>query len=110
MLDDLKILLGLDPENEDEKLDEKLGLIIRLTKNRLSAMIGESVPSELEYIVTEVAVVRFNRIGSEGYSSHSVEGESISFADNDFAPFMDDINRYLENKNSYSMRGGFKFL
>lgn len=57
----------------------------------------EEVPPELEYIVYELSVIRFNRIGSEGMSAHSVEGESISFSDDDFLRFQSDIDAYLDS-------------
>lgn len=110
MLEDLKLLLGFDPDEEDEKLDKKLELILELVRKRLSSLIGQDVPETMNYIVTEVAVIRFNKIGSEGYASHSVEGESISFDGNEFGPYMDDINAYLDSRNSNERRGGFKFV
>ena len=39
----------------------------------------------------DVSVIRFNKIGSEGLSSHTVEGESLSFAEDDFCKLQ---NRY----------------
>ena len=87
VLESVKILLG-----EPEGLDDKLDAVIKLTQSRLSMRLGvKEVPSELEYIVVDVAIIRFNRIGSEGVSSHSVEGESMSFSDNDFAGYEEDI-------------------
>ena len=78
MLKDLKILLGI-PENETSQ-DLKLNLILSGTRSRLKSLLGGQDPPEgLNYIITDVAVIRFNRIGSEGLSSHSVEGESLSF-------------------------------
>ena len=86
MLENLKMLLGL---TDDDSRDDILSLIINLTTARLKLLIGGiEPPEELEHIIIDVAVARFNRIGSEGLSNHSVEGESLSFAENDFAPFM----------------------
>ena len=77
VIDDVKALLGIEDE------DSKLNVIITLTENRLKALLGQKeVPSELEYIVTEVSIARFNRIGSEGLSGHTVEGEALTFKDN----------------------------
>ena len=88
MLKDLKILLGI-PE-ADDSLDPKLNLILSDARKRLKALLGgQEPPEELDYIITGVAVIRYNRIGSEGFSSHSVEGENISFTDDDFAGVTD---------------------
>lgn len=107
MLEQIKSLLGI--EKHDASQDDLLNTIINLTKNRLCVLINsEEVPKNLQYIVTEVCVVRFNRIGSEGFSSHGVEGESIAWNDdNDFAGYMDDISAYLRNNNT---KGVLRFL
>ncbi len=108
MLEDLKILLGIS--KEDETLDEKLKLIISSTTNRLKALLGgQDPPEELEYIITDVAVKRFNRIGSEGLSSHTVEGESLSFSEDDFAGYKDDIQTWLNNQKE-ATKGRVRFL
>lgn len=71
---------------------------------------GLDPPAEMEHIVTEVAVIRFNRIGSEGMTINVVEGENLHFSSNDFAGFMDEINAWLDARNQNSKRGGFRFL
>ena len=63
----------------------------------------------MEYIITDVAVIRYNRIGSEGFSSHSVEGENISFTDDDFAGYRVDIQTWL-NSQKDAKRGKVRFL
>ena len=76
MLDDLKKLLGI----EDDSLDPKLELILESVHGRLKLLLGGiEVPEEMNHIVVEVAVIRFNRLGSEGMSSHNVEGENMSY-------------------------------
>lgn len=106
-LDQLKTLLGI----AGTELDDRLNLILTTTGERLKILLGGAteIPETLAYIVTEVAVVRFNRIGSEGMSSHSVEGESISFSDDDFAGYKADIEAYLDEQAS-AKRGRVRFL
>lgn len=80
MLEDLKLLLGL--EDTDKKTEQQLQLILNATKQRLKFLLGGlEPPEEMEYIILDVSVIRFNRIGSEGLSSHSVEGESLSWSE-----------------------------
>lgn len=108
MLENLKILLGIAAD--DTSQDHKLNLILSGTRNRLKALLGgQEPPEELDYIITDVAVIRFNRIGSEGMTSHSVEGESLSFVDNDFVAYMDDIQAFLD-KQKDSGKGRLRFL
>lgn len=108
MLENLKMLLGI--ESADASLDGRLNLLLSYATERLRALLGGIAPPEsMEYIIVEVAVIRFNRIGSEGITSHSVEGESLQFTDNDFAGFSDEIHAFLESQESGN-RGKLRFL
>lgn len=108
MLKNLKMLLGLD--ERDTSLDAKLKLLLAMTTARLKLLLGGIEPPEsMEHIITEVAVIRFNRIGSEGVASHSVEGESLQFADGDFDGFADEIQAFLDSQKE-STRGRVRFL
>lgn len=96
----LKLLGFLSEDDAPEDVREKIETIIEATEDRLKNRLGgaENVPSELEPVVMEVSIARFNRISSEGTSSHSVEGESIAWSnDDDFAPFEKDIQAYLDS-------------
>ena len=89
--------------------DEILDTIESLTRQRLCALLGgvTEIPPQLEYIVTEVSLARFNRVGSEGLTSHNVEGESMTFKEDDFAPYMGDIDAF--SRGQYE-RGKVVFL
>lgn len=90
MLERIKALLGVEGK------DDMLRNIIGITTGRLTLLLGGiEPPAELEHIIVEVSIIRYNRIGSEGLSSHSVEGESQTFNENDFAGYMDEINAFL---------------
>lgn len=108
MLYNVKVLLGI----EDDKLDNLLSLIIDLTMRKLCNLLGgvANVPEELEYIVTEVSIKRFNRIGSEGMSAQTVEGQSLTFEDDDFSEFTDDINAYAARNSTVKATYGVNFL
>ena len=106
MLEDIKTLLGL----EGSERDALLQTIISMTTSRLKVLLGvQTVPEELSYIITEIAVVRYNRIGSEGLSSHSVEGESQSWSDTDLAPYQEEIDAYKAAQQTPA-RGRVRFL
>lgn len=103
MLEEIKALLGLSGEEKDALLNT----ILSLTKKRLCVLLGgiEEVPKALSYIVTEVSVRRFNRIGSEGSSSHTVEGESYTWSDDDFLSYRLDIEGWMrKNKGTGKVR------
>ena len=108
MLNDIKLMLGIATDDTDR--DSLLKLIISSATARLTMLLGGMEPTEsLDYIIAEVAVRRFNRIGSEGMESHTVEGESITFSDSDFAGFEDDIQAFLDTQKE-STKGRVRFL
>jgi hypothetical protein len=107
MLEQIKQLLGL---TDDTSLDDLLATIMNLATARLKLKIGGiEPPEELEHIIVELSVARFNKIGSEGLSSHSVEGESLSFTENDLAPFSDEIQVFLDGQKE-NTRGKVRFI
>ena len=110
MLSNLIILLGLDESELDDAMKAKLNLIISGATARLKLLLGGAEPpEEMNHIILDVSAARFNRIGSEGLTGHTVEGESLSFADNDFAQFSDEIQAWLEQQTE-SKRGKLVFL
>lgn len=94
-LESLKIMLGL--ENTTEK-DKTLGLILSFVSSRLLGIIKRDlVPPELEWIVVEASVIRYNRMASEGMKSHAVDGLNMTFKGDVLDDYMDDINRWIED-------------
>lgn len=112
MLEKILILLGLD--SPTQAMTDKLETIIGMTEQRLAFLLGipvNGIPTELSYIVVEVTIARFNRIGSEGVSSHTVQGESLSWTDDDFKPYMDDIQEWLNAQDEVNTtRGRVRFI
>lgn len=110
MLEDFRRMLGLSDQRDNE-LNKKLSWILETTKARLRVLLGGIDPgNDLDYIITEVSIVRYNRIGSEGMSSHNVEGETTSFLNSDFGPYMDDIQAYKDTKNIDTSKGGIRWV
>ena len=62
----------------------------------------------MEHIILEVAIIRFNRIGSEGLSDHSMEDEKLTFVDDDFQSFSSEIQAFLNAQEGNAR--GLRFL
>lgn len=108
MLENLKLMLGIETDNTDR--NALLKLIISTATSRLKLLLGGIDPPEsMDYIILEVCVKRYNRIGSEGLSSHSVEGESLSFSADDFSEYSAEIQSFLETQ-AQSEKGKVRFL
>ena len=109
MLNNLKIML-FGEVIVDEAKDALLELIISGATSRLQRLLGGLKPPEsMNDIILEVAVARYNRIGSEGLSSHTVEGESMSFTDDEFKPYMQEIQDYLDAQQAVK-KGKVRFI
>ena len=108
MLEQIKTVLNLKHHEADAVLES----LIETTQNRLKILLGgiEAVPEELSYIVIEVVISRFNRIGSEGLSSHSVEGESMAWSQDDFDAYKTDISEWKKQNEKDKGRGVIRFL
>ena len=90
-LDYVKQLTGDNPQVEAIYNAIAERLLIRLDETK--------VPLSLEYVVDEATIRRFNRIGSEGMKSESVEGHSVTYLDEDeLAPYESAIVAYLEEQ------------
>lgn len=110
MLQTFKMLLGLDPDEESYLLDDKLAWILESVKSRLKLLLGGiDPPGEMEQIIIEVAIIRYNRIGSEGLEAHNVAGENQQFHDNDFDGYMNEIQAFLDLQKD-AKRGRVRFL
>lgn len=99
IIDDVKKLLN-------GTLDEKLEIVERRTKERLSSLVNlDNVPDQLDYISYEVTLKRFNRIGQEGMTSYTQEGLSMVFPDSDFSEYQQEIDDFIKNNDpNYSNR------
>lgn len=102
ILDDVLTLVFPNKDASDNQR-QLLTKIVEITNDRMMGYLPssyEEVPKKLNYIVVEVSVKRFNRIGSEGMQSESVEGRSAIYNKNDFDEYLDDIKRFLDKENA----------
>lgn len=85
MLENIKTLLDI----KDDLQDPVLKIIIGNVSAHLQALLDKEIPKELNFIVEEISIRRFNRLGTEGMKSESVEGHNITFYDlkDEFVPY-----------------------
>ncbi|MBN6206381.1 phage head-tail connector protein [Ralstonia pickettii] len=110
----VKTVLGIQDNLQDPVLDVLIKNVrdLLLGKLRIVNKSITEIPKELEYIIEEVTLRRFNRIGSEGMKSESVEGHKIDFYDLDkeLDPYLDIIDDYAEDDEPKSKRGKVLFF
>ena len=86
-------------EITDTALDSQLNDFIKRITDRLLLRLGvDFLPLELQFIVVETTVKRFNLKGNEGMTSYSQEGESISYGDL-LDEYREDIALWINNRN-----------
>ena len=105
------ILNMLSLSNSNSSLVTRITSIVNGTVQAISLRLGGiPVPEMLSYIVRDVAIARYNRIGSEGSTKHDVEGEGITFLKDDFLPYTNDLSSFLKMVNSKRGSGIVHFM
>lgn len=108
LLEEVKRTLEIEGEQLDGQLNDFIG---RITDRLLLRLGEEFIPPELEFVVIETTVKRFNLKGNEGMSSYWQEGERITYEDL-FHEYADDINLWIVNRDrkANDMLGKLRFL
>ena len=100
-----KLSFSVVDEEKDALLLDLIGDTMdhfRLIAESLSGTYPEAIPIKFEFIIKEVAEKRFNRIGSEGMTSESIDGHSVSYEEqkNDFNPYLSAMERTYDATKS----------
>ena len=101
LLNRIKTLLNI--EGNENLIYE----IVNITESKILNYINASeMPKELEFVLIELSVQRFNRIGSEGIASESIDGISVSY-DDVFTGYKHYLDDYISRN---SVRKGYRLL
>lgn len=87
----------LQVKNQEELIENIFDLV---NEKVVSYLKVEKVPRNLEWILVELSVQRFNRIGSEGISSESVEGGSTVYIEDELGPYYKFLDEYISTNNT----------
>ena len=78
MLEEVKVLLGAAASNYT---DAQIGLCPKMAMAEVEAYCGRAIDYELEIIAERIAVIKLNRMNTEGLDSQSFSGVSESYID-----------------------------
>lgn len=97
-LDEAEIIqnIKLDLEITDNLQDELINMLLRRVIKHFKAEYGVSeIDDAYSFIFEDCVIKRFNRRGSEGAQSESVEGHSVSYYENknEFLPYDDMLQK-----------------
>lgn len=90
MIDEIKILLG---DAAGNFTDEQIGLCLKMALAEVEAYCNRELDYELEVIAEKIAIIKLNRLNTEGLSSQSYSGVSESYQDGYPADILAVLNR-----------------
>lgn len=90
MVEEIKILLGYASENYT---DAQIELCVKQATAEVEAYCNRELDKELEMIVEKIAIIKLNRLNTEGLASQSYSGVSESYIDGYPQEIMAVLNR-----------------
>ena len=95
MIENIKILLGESAENYT---DPQIELYLKMAIAEVEAYCNREIDSVLEIVAQRIAVIKLNRLGSEGLEIQSYSGVSEHYVDGYPADIMAVLNRKRKAK------------
>lgn len=89
----------------------KVATIHKMVQRRVLVLLpsyginSTTVPDELDYIVDELAISRYNRIGSEGMTKESDNGYSVDYVADELANYAQDLTAYATKHSTAQPNG-----
>ena len=103
ILENVKIKLSITDDSEDDLLE----LLLNDAYNYMMIYFDGDIPAELQFIMENVAVKKYRRLGAEGISIEKIDVLSTTYeTGDDFAEYIPIMTKYKENKSGL----GFRFL
>ena len=90
MIEEIKLLLG---DAADSYSDAQIGLCLKMALAEVEAYCNRSLDLELEMIAEKIAVIKLNRLNTEGLQSQAYSGVSESYIDGYPAEILTVLNR-----------------
>ena len=90
MLEEIKLLLGEAASNYTDAL---IGLCLKQALAEVESYCNREADAELEMVAQRIAIIKLNRMNTEGLASQSYSGVSESFIDGYPADILAVLNR-----------------
>lgn len=95
MLENIKLLLDIN----DSSKDNKLAYLITIAERKILDYTNQPILlAQMESIVEELVIVRYNKLGSEGLQSESFSGVSQTFTTDIPQDIKNQLNMYRRLK------------
>ena len=96
MLEEIKLLLGEAAANYS---DAQISLAYKMALNEVEEYCKRDADTALELVAEQIAVIKLNRMNTEGLSGQSFSGVSESYIDG----YPDEIKAVLNRKRKIKM-------
>ena len=90
MIEEIKILLGAAADNYT---DAQIGLCVKMALAEVEAYCNRTLDYELEMVAQRIAIIKLNRLNTEGLASQGYSGVSESYIDGYPADILAILNR-----------------
>lgn len=90
MIEDIKLMLG---DAADNYSDAQISLALRMAVTEVESYCRRSADDELQIVAEKIAVIRLNRMNTEGLASQSYSGVNESYVDGYPADILAVLNR-----------------
>ena len=98
MIDEIRVMLG---DASDNFTDAQIGLALKHALAEVESYCKRKVDYELEICAEKIAVIKLNRMNTEGLASQSMSGVSESYIDG----YPADIQAVLDRKRKIVVLG-----
>lgn len=94
-LDNIKVILSL---TEDDTQDILLTVLCANAVNSINVYLGVSeLPNELSFIVDELVVARYRKLGAEGIDTEKIDVLSTKYTADNLKPYYTILDEYKSN-------------
>lgn len=90
MIEEIKLLLGAAADNYTEA---QIGLALKMALLEVEDYCNREVDASLELLAEKIAVIKLNRLGTEGLTAQGFSGVSESYIDGYPADIVAALNR-----------------
>ena len=90
MINEIRTLMGDSAANFT---DDQIALCLKLAITEIETYCNRIITTDLEFIAQKIAIIKLNRLGTEGLTSQSYSGVSENYIDGYPAEILAILNR-----------------
>ncbi|PWT33909.1 hypothetical protein DKZ29_03410 [Limosilactobacillus reuteri] len=103
----IQTLLGIELDDDDR---DRVEAYIVQAKQAIMVYIrkyldDDNFPTELNYLVDQLTLAKYNKFHNEGMNSISEEGLSMTFNSNDLKDYLPDIEAWIDSTGKGDLTG-----